>query len=147
MIPPVPCVPRTLKQSVLCQLSLLFPLRSPKKLIHGSKLVLNLLLFFSKDCCFNFFMPSWTTKHQWLVDNLLWQPHLYLPPLPDFLKWLECLEVGFREVVRGLVSPTPFMEDCGPSWHRNYHLILAAHRRIFHKKCSQKVSTKSVYKK
>ena len=33
-------------------------------------------------------------------------------PLLGFLKWLECLEVGFREVVGGLVSPTRFMESC-----------------------------------
>ena len=43
---------------------------------------------------------------------------LPLPPLLGFVKWLECLEIGFREVFRGLVSPTPFMEDCvkRPSW-------------------------------
>ena len=34
----------------------------------------------------------------------IWCPYLARP--------LECLEVGFREVVRGLVSPTPFMEGC-----------------------------------
>ena len=38
---------------------------------------------------------------------------LPLPPLLGFLKWVECLEIGFREVFWGLVSPTPFMEDCG----------------------------------
>ena len=35
------------------------------------------------------FIPSWSTKHQCLVDNLLYQPHLYLPPLLGFLKGFE----------------------------------------------------------
>ena len=76
----------TLQQSVLFQLSLFFPLESLKTSINGSKLVLNLLLFFSKVCCFNLFILSWSTKHQCLVDSLLCQPHLYLPPLLGFLK-------------------------------------------------------------
>ena len=58
------------------------------------------------------FILWWSSKQRELVANLLCQPHLYLPPLLGFLKWLECLEVGFREVFRGLVSPTPFMESC-----------------------------------
>ena len=43
-------------------------------------------------------------------------------PLPttllSFLKWLECLEVGFREVFRCLVSPSPFMESCVYQGHQ-----------------------------
>ena len=36
-------------------------------------------------------MPSWTSKYRCLVNYLLCQPQLYLPPLLGFLKWFECL--------------------------------------------------------
>ena len=68
----------TLQQSVLCQLSLLCPLGSLKTPVNKSKLVLSLSLLFSNVCCFNFFILSWSTKHQCLIESLLCQPHLYL---------------------------------------------------------------------
>ena len=64
------------------QLSLLIPLGSLKTLINGSKLVA--VVF--KRLLFLLFIPSWSTKHLCLVDNLLCQPHLYLLPLLGFLK-------------------------------------------------------------
>ena len=101
----------TLHQSVLCQLSLLFPLESLKLSINGSKLVLYLSLLFSKVCCFNFlYKAGLPSINVWLIT---WYPNLTSTyPLLGFLKNLEWLEVGFREVVRGLVSPTLFMEGC-----------------------------------
>ena len=48
-------------------------------------------------------------------------------PLPTtllgFLKWLECLEVGFRELFRGFVSPTQFMEDCAILCDSHEHFL------------------------
>ena len=103
----------TLRQSVLCQLSLLFPLENWKTSINGSKRVLNLSLLFSKVCCVNFFLykAGLPSINIWLITCYANLTSTY--PLLGFLKWLECLEVGFREVVRGLVSPTTFMEGCG----------------------------------
>ena len=101
----------TLQQSVLCQLSLLFSLESLKMSINGSKLVLSLSLLFSKVCCFNFlYKAGLPSTNVWLINCYANLTSTY--PLLGFFKWLECLEVGFREVVRGLVSPTSFMEGC-----------------------------------
>ena len=64
---------------------------------------------FQKSLVLTFFIPSWSTKRQYLVDNLLCQPQLYLPPLLGFLKWIECLGM-FGE-------PHPIYGDlCGPKW-------------------------------
>ena len=61
-------------------------------------------------------------------------------PLPTtllfFLKWFECLDVGLREVVRGLVSPTPFMESCEQQIERLHkkniwHLEILVRNRIW----------------
>ena len=78
--------------------------------INGSKLVLNLSLLFSKVCCVNFvlYKAGLSSINGWLITGYANLTSTY--PLLGFLKWLECLEVGFREVVRGLVSPTPFTE-------------------------------------
>ena len=101
----------TLRQSVLCQLSLLFPLGSLKTPVNGSKLVLNLSLLFSKVCCSNFlYQAGLPSINVWLITCYANLTSTY--PLLGFHKWLECLDVGFRERVRGLVSPTPFMEGC-----------------------------------
>ena len=79
--------------------------------IKGSKSALNLSLLFSKVCCFNFlYKAGLPSINVWLITcyaNLT-----STDPLIGFLKWLEFLEAWFREVVRGLVSPTPFMEGC-----------------------------------
>ena len=70
-----------------------------------------------------FIMQKFPVTREWdeadWLDPLLCQPHLYLQPLLGFLKWLECLEVGFREVVRGLMSPTPFTESCVTNTNTN----------------------------
>ena len=58
----------TLRQSVLCQLSLLFPLGRLKTCINGSKLVLSLLLLFSIVCCFNFlYQAGLPSINVWLI--------------------------------------------------------------------------------
>ena len=112
----------TLQQSVLCQLSLLFPLESLKTSINGSKLVLSLSLLFSKVCCFNFlYKPGLPSINVWLITCYANLTSTY--PLLGFLKFLECLEFGFREVVRGLVSPTPFMVGC-----EKYPAIIGGHK-------------------
>ena len=80
-----------MQQPVLCQLSLLFPLGSLRTPLNWSKLVRNLLLLFSKVYCFDFYIPRQSSSHIYLVDHMLCQPHLYLPPpLSRLCKLIEC---------------------------------------------------------
>ena len=88
--------------------------------INGSKLVLNLSLFFQKSVVLTFFYKAGLSSiNVWLITGYANLTSTY--PLLGFLKQLECLEVGFREVVRGLVSPTPFMEGCVMDDHKFTH--------------------------
>ena len=52
--------------------------KNPYKL-NGSKLVPSLSLLFSKGCCFKFLYQAGLPSIN-VVDNLLYQPHLYLYP-------------------------------------------------------------------
>ena len=53
-----------------CQLSLLFPLENLKTPGNGSKLVLNLLMWFSKVCCFNFlYQGGLPSINVWLITS------------------------------------------------------------------------------
>ena len=90
----------TLQQSVLCQLSLLFPLGSLKTPVNESKWVLSLSLLFLKVCCYNFlYQAGLPSINVWLITcyaNLISTYHTYQTLSSDLSvqmwglgRWLE----------------------------------------------------------
>ena len=104
--------------------NLWFPLGSLKTPIKGSKMVLNLLLLFLKVHCCDFFVLRWSSKHWYLVDTLLCQPHLY----PRGVNRVFFLQI--MRIQRGHKSPVRAKSTLQILWESWKNLSPCSHLKI-----------------